>query len=300
MGGGGFGGPGRPSLERVRARGVRRLPSRTSRPGLHRAEVEPGRQAAEEEEEGHLHATAAVARSPAVRARRRPRRRPRRLRPSPRRRTASPASDDVRALADLSRRPHALRRTAHRVRRPRPHGRRRRDGQVRCRATSTSTGGAGGPGGPPVGPGDSTGAGPTAGTGSTPPACGGGRLAVGCPCRNRGQFWWPVGRRRRRRATAPAAAAAAPTNRRPGTGAGRGDRECGTGIRHLSARASPRPRSRRCSAMPRSCLQLGRAWNSFTGQFRDACYTDIYPLYYNEALSAGRSPTTGTRSSTRS
>ena len=34
----------------------------------------------------------------------------------------------------------------------------------------------------------------------------------------------------------------------------------------------------------------GGAWNSFTGQFRDACYTDIYPLYYNEQLSAGKVP----------
>jgi uncharacterized membrane protein len=34
----------------------------------------------------------------------------------------------------------------------------------------------------------------------------------------------------------------------------------------------------------------GGAWNSFTGQFRDACYTDIYPLYYSEGLSAGKVP----------
>ena len=34
----------------------------------------------------------------------------------------------------------------------------------------------------------------------------------------------------------------------------------------------------------------GGAWNSFTGQFRDACYTDIYPLYYNEGLSVGKVP----------
>ena len=34
----------------------------------------------------------------------------------------------------------------------------------------------------------------------------------------------------------------------------------------------------------------GGAWNSFTGQFRDACYTDIYPLYYTEKLSAGAVP----------
>jgi uncharacterized membrane protein len=34
----------------------------------------------------------------------------------------------------------------------------------------------------------------------------------------------------------------------------------------------------------------GGAWNTFTGQFRDACYTDIYPLYYTEQLSAGKVP----------
>jgi uncharacterized membrane protein len=34
----------------------------------------------------------------------------------------------------------------------------------------------------------------------------------------------------------------------------------------------------------------GGAWNSFTGQFRDACYTDIYPLYYDEGLAAGKVP----------
>ena len=34
----------------------------------------------------------------------------------------------------------------------------------------------------------------------------------------------------------------------------------------------------------------GGAWNSFTGQFRDACYTDIYPLYYTEHLSEGKVP----------
>jgi Glycosyltransferase family 87 len=34
----------------------------------------------------------------------------------------------------------------------------------------------------------------------------------------------------------------------------------------------------------------GGAWNSFSGQFRDACYTDIYPLYYTEQLSAGKVP----------
>ncbi len=34
----------------------------------------------------------------------------------------------------------------------------------------------------------------------------------------------------------------------------------------------------------------GGAWNSFTGQFRDSCYTDIYPLYYTEGLSSGKVP----------
>jgi uncharacterized membrane protein len=34
----------------------------------------------------------------------------------------------------------------------------------------------------------------------------------------------------------------------------------------------------------------GGAWNTYTGQFRDACYTDIYPLYYSEQLSAGKVP----------
>jgi hypothetical protein len=34
----------------------------------------------------------------------------------------------------------------------------------------------------------------------------------------------------------------------------------------------------------------GGAWNSFAGQFRDACYTDIYPLYYTEQLSDGKVP----------
>jgi len=34
----------------------------------------------------------------------------------------------------------------------------------------------------------------------------------------------------------------------------------------------------------------GGAWNTFTGQFRDACYTDIYPLYYDEQLAAGKVP----------
>ena len=34
----------------------------------------------------------------------------------------------------------------------------------------------------------------------------------------------------------------------------------------------------------------GGAWNTLTGQFRDSCYTDIYPLYYSEGLSSGRVP----------
>ena len=35
------------------------------------------------------------------------------------------------------------------------------------------------------------------------------------------------------------------------------------------------------------------AWNSQIGQFRDACYTDIYPLYYSEQLATGKVPYTG-------
>jgi Glycosyltransferase family 87 len=35
------------------------------------------------------------------------------------------------------------------------------------------------------------------------------------------------------------------------------------------------------------------AWNSYAKQFQDACYTDIYPLYFNEQLSAGKVPYTG-------
>ena len=34
----------------------------------------------------------------------------------------------------------------------------------------------------------------------------------------------------------------------------------------------------------------GLAWNSNTSQFREACYTDIYPLYYTEGLAAGKVP----------
>jgi uncharacterized membrane protein len=35
------------------------------------------------------------------------------------------------------------------------------------------------------------------------------------------------------------------------------------------------------------------AWNSYASQFQDACYTDIYPLYYNEGLAAGKVPYAG-------
>jgi Glycosyltransferase family 87 len=35
------------------------------------------------------------------------------------------------------------------------------------------------------------------------------------------------------------------------------------------------------------------AWNSYPQQFQDACYTDIYPLYYGEGLAAGKVPYTG-------
>ncbi len=35
------------------------------------------------------------------------------------------------------------------------------------------------------------------------------------------------------------------------------------------------------------------AWNYYAKQFQDSCYTDIYPLYYNEGLAAGKVPYTG-------
>ena len=35
------------------------------------------------------------------------------------------------------------------------------------------------------------------------------------------------------------------------------------------------------------------AWNSYAKQFQDACYTDIYPLYYGEGLSSGKVPYSG-------
>jgi hypothetical protein len=35
------------------------------------------------------------------------------------------------------------------------------------------------------------------------------------------------------------------------------------------------------------------AWNAYAAQFQDACYTDIYPLYYNEGLAAGKVPYSG-------
>jgi uncharacterized membrane protein len=35
------------------------------------------------------------------------------------------------------------------------------------------------------------------------------------------------------------------------------------------------------------------AWNSYPKQFQDSCYTDIYPLYYTEGLSAGKIPYSG-------
>ncbi len=35
------------------------------------------------------------------------------------------------------------------------------------------------------------------------------------------------------------------------------------------------------------------AWNDYARQFQRACYTDIYPLYYGEGLSAGKVPYTG-------
>src|SRR5258708_24822637 len=43
--------------------------------------------------------------------------------------------------------------------------------------------------------------------------------------------------------------------------------------------------------------EKARCWsgagNDYAKQFRRACYTDIYPLYYGEGLSAGKVPYTG-------
>src|SRR5579875_705006 len=35
------------------------------------------------------------------------------------------------------------------------------------------------------------------------------------------------------------------------------------------------------------------AWNFYASQFQDACYTDIYPLYYKEGLASGKVPYAG-------
>jgi uncharacterized membrane protein len=35
------------------------------------------------------------------------------------------------------------------------------------------------------------------------------------------------------------------------------------------------------------------AWNNYARQFQDACYSDIYPLYYNEGLASGKVPYSG-------
>ena len=35
------------------------------------------------------------------------------------------------------------------------------------------------------------------------------------------------------------------------------------------------------------------AWGNYAAQFQDACYTDIYPLYYGEGLADGKVPYTG-------
>ena len=66
---------------------------------------------------------------------------------------------------------------------------------------------------------------------------------------------------------------------------------CVTSTRRTSALGSARPCWRRCSATGRRRRAARAAsWNSFTGQFRDSCYTDIYPLYYNEGLASARCP----------
>ena len=37
------------------------------------------------------------------------------------------------------------------------------------------------------------------------------------------------------------------------------------------------------------------AWNTAVGEFQAHCYTDIYPLYFGEKLSAGKVPYLGHR-----
>src|SRR5258708_31797411 len=46
-------------------------------------------------------------------------------------------------------------------------------------------------------------------------------------------------------------------------------------------------------ALAEKALCWSGAGNDYAKQFRRACYTDIYPLYYGEGLSAGKVPYTG-------
>ena len=46
-------------------------------------------------------------------------------------------------------------------------------------------------------------------------------------------------------------------------------------------------------ALAEKALCWSGAWNDYAKQFQRACYTDIYPLYYGEGLSAGKVPYTG-------
>jgi hypothetical protein len=46
-------------------------------------------------------------------------------------------------------------------------------------------------------------------------------------------------------------------------------------------------------ALAEKALCWSGAWNDYAEQFQRACYTDIYPLYYGEGLSAGKVPYTG-------
>ena len=62
----------------------------------------------------------------------------------------------------------------------------------------------------------------------------------------------------------------------------------GTGV--LARRLRARPW---CWPSPRRCRAAPGAWNNGIQQYQDACYTDIYPLYYTEGLAAGKVPYIG-------
>ena len=64
-------------------------------------------------------------------------------------------------------------------------------------------------------------------------------------------------------------------------------------VRHARAPASPLGCSRgwgRCCLPWKAPCRFGGAWNDGTPQFLNFCYTDIYPLWWNEKLDQGLAP----------